>query len=218
MTPIRKTRTAREGPREGAGLEAALRRAAPDDGAEEAARRFAAAASATGALDVAYTVEPSPVGDLFLAASRTGLVEVGFHPEDVGLYLEQLAWRVSPRVMEAPGRLDPVRRQLDEYFAGRRRDFDVPVDWALARSGFGRRVLRATARIPFGGTLTYRDVATRAGNPAAVRAAGNALGANPVAIVVPCHRVLRTGGGLGGYGGGIDRKRFLLELEGVLAG
>jgi methylated-DNA-[protein]-cysteine S-methyltransferase len=90
------------------------------------------------------------------------------------------------------------------------------VDWSLAREGFGRRVLRATARIPYGEALTYRDVAARAGNPAAVRAAGNALGANPVPIVVPCHRVLRTGGGLGGYGGGTERKRFLLELEGAL--
>jgi methylated-DNA-[protein]-cysteine S-methyltransferase len=199
-------------------LESALRRAAsaPTDGADRAARRFAEAAAEAGSLDVAYAVEPSPVGDLFLASSRHGLLEVGYHPDDVEEYVEEIARRVSPRVMRAPGRLDDVRRQLDQYFAGRRRRFELPVDWSLARAGFGRRVLRATARIPYGDTLSYRDVARQAGNVAAVRAAGNALGANPVPIVVPCHRVLRTGGALGGYGGGLERKRFLLELEGVL--
>jgi methylated-DNA-[protein]-cysteine S-methyltransferase len=200
-------------------LENALRRGGDRiEGAEDAARRFAAAAEAEGTLDVAYALAPSPVGDLFLAASRRGLVEVSFPFDAIETHLERLSSRVSPRVMEAPARLDAVRRQLDEYFAGSRRKFDVPLDWALARTGFGRRVLRATARIPYGDTLTYRDVATRAGNAAAVRAAGGALGANPIPIVVPCHRVLRTGGALGGYGGGLDRKRFLLELEGALAG
>ena len=201
-------------------LEDELRRAAAASVAEDAAaaaERFAAAASARGAVDVAYAVEPSPLGDLFLAASRRGLVEIGYHPHDLDAYLAELAGRLSPRVLEAPQRLDPVRRQLDEYFAAGRREFDVPVDWALAREGFGRRILRATARIPYGRTLSYRQVATRAGSPDAVRAAGNALGANPVPIVVPCHRVLRTGGALGGYGGGLDRKRFLLDLEGALA-
>ena len=200
-------------------LEQALRRAgtAPTgDRAAVAVRRFAEAAAEAGSLDVAYAVEPSPVGTLFLAASRRGLLEVGYHADDFDEYVEEIARRVSPRVMRAPGRLDDVRRQLEEYFAGRRRRFEVPVDWSLARAGFGRRVLRATAGIPYGDTLTYRDVARRAGNVAAVRAAGNALGANPVPIVVPCHRVVRTGGALGGYGGGVERKRFLLDLEGVL--
>jgi methylated-DNA-[protein]-cysteine S-methyltransferase len=200
-------------------LERALGRAARvpvGEDAAAAARRFAEAATAEGAADVAYVVEPSPVGDLFLAATRRGLLEIGYRGEELEAYLDELARRVSPRVLEAPGRLDDVRRQLDEYFAGRRQEFDVALDWSLNRTGFGGRVLRATARIPFGQTVTYRDVATQAGNAAAVRAAGNAVGSNRMPIVVPCHRVLRTGGALGGYGGGLDRKRYLLELEGVL--
>ena len=108
-----------------------------------------------------------------------------------------------------------MRRELDEYFEGRRTAFDVPVDWVLAR-GFAREVLRATARIGFGETGTYASVATEAGSPRAVRAAGNALGSNPMPVVVPCHRVLRTGGALGGYTGGVERKEFLLRLEGAL--
>src|SRR4029079_8094318 len=129
--------------------------------------------------------------------------------------LSDLAARVSPRVIEAPARLDDVRRQLDEYFAGRRHAFDLAIDWELTH-GFTRRVLQSTARIPFGELGTYRSVATRAGNAAAVRAAGNALGANPMPIVVPCHRIVRTGGALGGYTGGVQRKEFLLTLEGTL--
>jgi methylated-DNA-[protein]-cysteine S-methyltransferase len=179
--------------------------------AAAAARRFAE----SGAADVTYAVEPTPLGELFVATTRRGLLEIGFHAEDVADYLDQISARVSPRILEAPGRLDAVRRQLDDYFAGRREDFDLPLDWSLARQGFGRRVLDATAKIPFGGALTYTQVAERAGNPKAVRAAGSALGANPIPIVVPCHRVLRTGGALGGYGGGIERKRWLLEHEGL---
>jgi methylated-DNA-[protein]-cysteine S-methyltransferase len=118
-------------------------------------------------------------------------------------------------VIEAPARLDDVRRQLDEYFAGRRQAFALGIDWTLTH-GFTRRVLQSTARIPFGELGTYRLVATGAGNPAAVRAAGNALGANPMPIVVPCHRIVRTGGKLGGYTGGVERKEFLLTLEGTL--
>jgi methylated-DNA-[protein]-cysteine S-methyltransferase len=117
-------------------------------------------------------------------------------------------------VLESPARLDSIRRQLDEYFEGRRTDFDLPLDWRLSH-GFGRRVLMQTARIPFGGVSTYKSVAAAAGSPRGARAAGNALGANPIPIVVPCHRVLHSGGGLGGYGGGPDRKEFLLKLEGV---
>jgi methylated-DNA-[protein]-cysteine S-methyltransferase len=115
--------------------------------------------------------------------------------------------------LESPGRLDEVRRELDEYFQGDRRAFDLPLDWSLTSSQFRRRVLERTARIPYGGTASYRDVASAAGNERAVRAAGTALGANPIPIVVPCHRVLRTGGALGGYGGGLDAKRYLLDLE-----
>jgi methylated-DNA-[protein]-cysteine S-methyltransferase len=119
--------------------------------------------------------------------------------------------------VEAPGRLDSARRELDEYFAGRRRGFDVAIDWSLVGGPFGRKVLRVTSEIPYGGVLSYREVASDAGSPRGSRAAGNALGSNPVPIIVPCHRVLHAGGGLGGYGGGLDRKRWLLELEGALA-
>ncbi len=129
--------------------------------------------------------------------------------------LAELAAVISPRIMAAPERTDEVRRQLDGYFAGTRRDFDVPIDWRLVR-GFAGAVLRATAHIPFGAVSSYREVATEAGSPNAYRAAGNALGSNPIPILVPCHRVLHAGGGLGGYTGGLDRKRFLLRLEGVL--
>jgi len=120
--------------------------------------------------------------------------------------------------VEAPARLDGARRELDEYFDGRRRDFEVALDFALAGSGFARRVLEAAVRIPFGETSSYREVAGAAGSPNAYRAAGNALGANPLPIVVPCHRVLASTGGLGGYTGGLQRKRLLLDIEGVRPG
>jgi methylated-DNA-[protein]-cysteine S-methyltransferase len=158
---------------------------------------------------------PSPFGDLVVATTRRGLVRLAYPNEDRDQVLEKLASALSPRVLEAPARLDRVRRELDEYFDGRRRRFDFPVDYALT-GGFTRKVLRATARIPFGSLSTYTEVAGRAGNPRAYRAAGNALGSNPIPIVVPCHRVVHTGGGLGGYTGGLDRKRFLLSLEGAL--
>jgi methylated-DNA-[protein]-cysteine S-methyltransferase len=198
-------------------LERALARTAPDpdpEAATAAARRAAERAGADWQADVAYALEPSPLGDLLVAVTPRGLVTLGYEDGRLESLLDRLADRVSPRVVEAPGRLDHVRRELDEYFAGTRRAFDTPVDWRLTQ-GFTRRVLRATARIPYGGASTYRDVASRAGSERAVRAAGNALGANPIPIVVPCHRVLRTGGALGGYGGGVERKRYLLELEGV---
>jgi methylated-DNA-[protein]-cysteine S-methyltransferase len=198
-------------------LERALTRAAPEPdprAAAAAARDAAERAGASGAADVAYTIEPSPLGDLVVAVTARGLVSLNYEDGRLEALLDRLAGRVSPRVVEAPARLDPVRRELDEYFAGARKTFETPVDWRLTQ-GFTRRVLRATARIPYGGASTYRDVASRAGSERAVRAAGNALGANPIPIVVPCHRVLRTGGALGGYGGGVERKRFLLELEGA---
>lgn len=197
-------------------LEAALRRSAPaHDGraAAAAARQAGDRAAAEGLVDLAYAVIPSPLGDLVLAASPRGLVTVAYEDDRLDAVLDKLAARTSPRLLELPARLDPARRELDEYFGGRRRRFDVALDWALVQ-GFTRRVLEATARIPYGAASTYLEVAGRAGSPRAVRAAGNALGANPMPIVVPCHRVLRTGGGLGGYTGGLERKRFLLELEG----
>jgi methylated-DNA-[protein]-cysteine S-methyltransferase len=196
-------------------IESALRRAAsrvPDAGAPALAER----AAAEGLLDVAYTTVDSPLGPLMIAATPRGLVRVSYSQfRDDDAVLADLASRVSPRVLEAPGRLDGARRELDEYFEGRRTEFDLPIDWALTR-GFTTEVLRATAAVGFGQTTTYAEVAGAAGSPRAVRAAGNSLGSNPMPIVVPCHRVLRTGGGLGGYTGGVDRKEFLLRLEGVL--
>jgi methylated-DNA-[protein]-cysteine S-methyltransferase len=173
-------------------------------------------AAGEGLLDVAYSSVDSPLGPLVVAATPVGLVRVSytdFRGEDE--VLEDLASRVSPRVLEAPAKLDPVRRELDEYFDGRRERFEVPIDWSYL-AGFTREVLRATAAIPFGNVSSYAGVAEAAGSPRAVRAAGNALGANPMPVIVPCHRVLRTGGALGGYTGGIERKEFLLRLEGRL--
>ena len=175
----------------------------------------AAAADSEGLLDVAYARFDSPLGELLLAATPRGLVRVSFGSEDGDQVLTGLARELSPRVLELPGRLDEARRELDEYFAGRRHEFDLSLDWRLS-AGFRRRVLRATARIPFGETSTYSRMAQAAGSPRAHRAAGTALGANPLPIVVPCHRVLRTGGALGGYGGGLPAKETLLRLEGVL--
>ncbi len=165
---------------------------------------------------MAYASVDSPLGPLLVAATPQGLVRISysrFRGEDETL--EELARRVSPRVLEAPAKLDPVRRELDEYFGGRRQDFDLAIDWSHL-AGFTREVLKATAKIPFGDVSTYAGVAEAAGSPRAVRAAGNALGANPMPVVVPCHRVLRTGGKLGGYTGGLARKEFLLRLEGRL--
>jgi methylated-DNA-[protein]-cysteine S-methyltransferase len=195
-------------------IETMLRRAAA--GLPDAVPDVGARAEAAGLVDVAYTSVDSPLGPLVVAATPRGLVRVAYAdndtPDDV---LEELATRVSPRVLEAPARLDPVLRELDQYFAGDLRRFETPIDWSHL-AGFTRKVLRETARIGFGDTGTYRSVATGAGSPRAVRAAGNALGANPMPVIVPCHRVLRTGGALGGYTGGIERKQFLLRLEGVL--
>jgi methylated-DNA-[protein]-cysteine S-methyltransferase len=171
------------------------------------------AAAAAGLLDVAYATADSPLGPLLLAATPTGLVRIAyldFERDDA--VLAEIAARVSPRVLVAPRKLDGARRELEQYFAGGRHAFELPLDWRLSK-GFGRRVLEATAAIPYGSVSSYREVATAAGSPRGSRAAGNALGANPLPIVVPCHRVLYTGGGLGGYTGGLDRKRTLLAIE-----
>jgi methylated-DNA-[protein]-cysteine S-methyltransferase len=174
----------------------------------------AEAAAAGGLLDVAYAKLDSPLGLLLLAATTRGLVCVSYlDARDEASVLDRLAARISPRVLAAPRRLDPARRELEEFFAGRRTGFDMPIDWHLA-SGFTRRVLQATARIPFGQVSSYARIAAAAGSPRGARAAGNALGANPLPIVVPCHRVLHAGGGLGGYTGGLERKRWLLRVEG----
>jgi methylated-DNA-[protein]-cysteine S-methyltransferase len=189
---------------------------APDAVAWARARRkLAERAGSSGLVDVAFERHDSPLGPLLLGATAKGLVRIGLPAEGEDAVLEELAARVSPRVLCSPREsVTRARRQLDEYFAGRRRSFDVPLDWQLTR-GFRREVLRATARIPYGRTASYREVATRAGSPAAFRAAGSALASNPLPIVVPCHRVLPTGGGLGGYRGGAGAKARLLGLEGA---
>ena len=166
--------------------------------------------------DVAYAVVDSPIGALVAAATPNGLVRLAYEDFNGGLdnVLDSLSSKLSPRILENPARLDDVRRELDEYFDGKRTTFDLPIDWALY-SDFGRRVLQATARIPFGQTASYGDVARIAGNPKASRAAGRALGANAIPIVVPCHRVIGTSGKLTGYTGGMHRKEALLRLEGI---
>jgi methylated-DNA-[protein]-cysteine S-methyltransferase len=200
-------------------FESALRHAVgglPAQPPVAAGATLAERAAADGLLDVAYASVDSPLGPLVVAATPRGLVRVAYtESESRDEVLEDLAARVSPRVLEAPARVDEPRRELDEYFAGRRKDFDLPIDWSTLR-GFTLKVLRETARIDFGELRSYADVAFAAGSPRAVRAAGNALGANPMPVVVPCHRVVRTGGALGGYTGGVERKEFLLRLEGSL--
>ena len=197
-------------------IEVALRRsrdhAASD--AAGAAQRLNERIAAEGLADVSYASLDSPFGKLTVAATDRGLVRLAFPEEDRDAVLERLAARISPRIVEAPGPLDSIRRQLEEYFAGRRRRFELPLDWTLV-GPFGRRVLRAASAIPYGGVLSYTQVAAEAGSPRGSRAAGNALGSNPIPIVVPCHRVLPGTGRLGNYGGGPERKRVLLALEGV---
>ena len=165
-------------------------------------------------VDVAYATVDSPLGRLLAASTRKGLIRLSYENESVDAALEHLAATVSPRLIEAPGELDEARRELDEYFDGTRKAFDLKIDWSFA-TGFVQRVLKATAKIPFGSIRSYAQVAAKAGSPRGSRAAGNALGSNPVPIVVPCHRVLRSGGTIGGYTGGLQRKEFLLHLEGV---
>jgi methylated-DNA-[protein]-cysteine S-methyltransferase len=201
-------------------LERRLAGAAPRIDAVDLERLRAALArraAANGLLDVAYATHDSPLGPLTVVVTPRGLLQLAYPGEPAEARLDEIASRISPRILEAPEQTDDVRRQLDEYFAGARRGFDLPIDWRLVR-GFAGDVLRATARIPFGAVASYRAVATEAGSPHAYRAAGNALGSNPIPIVVPCHRVLHAGGGLGGYTGGLERKRYLLTLEGVLPG
>ncbi len=170
-----------------------------------------ARAEQEGLVDVAYASVDSPIGPLLVAGTDVGLVKVGFGTH--AWMLEELSRQVSPRVVEAPARLDPARRELTEYFEGTRRAFDLALDWRLSR-GFRRTVLEHLYRdVPFGHTVSYLELATASGNPKASRAVGTAMATNPLPIVVPCHRVLRSGGALGGYGGGLDAKRHLLALE-----
>jgi methylated-DNA-[protein]-cysteine S-methyltransferase len=178
--------------------------------------RLVTRAEEEGLLDVAYATLETPLGTALVAATPRGVVRLALPGEDLERVVAELAEDLSPRVLEHPARLDEARRELDQYFQGRRRAFELPLDWSLSQPGFYRRVLRATRRVPPGEVITYGDAAARAGNPRAFRAAGTALGSNPIPIVIPCHRVIRAGGDLGNYGGGPEMKRFLLELEGAV--
>jgi methylated-DNA-[protein]-cysteine S-methyltransferase len=197
-------------------IEQDLARAYPDD--PETLRRLhqrlAAAAASEGVLDVAYRTIDTPVGQLLLAATDRGLVRVAFANEGHDAVLQMLAEKISPRVLDAPGRLDVVSRELDEYFAGRRHSFDVALDWQLAK-GFRSTVLHQLPGIEYGHTASYAAIAQLAGSPKAVRAVGTACALNPLPVVVPCHRVVRSDGSMGRYRGGPEAKRALLDLESV---
>ncbi|MCC6435156.1 MAG: methylated-DNA--[protein]-cysteine S-methyltransferase [Acidimicrobiales bacterium] len=174
--------------------------------------RLVRVAAAEGLLEIAYRRIDSPVGSLLLAATPIGLVRVAFAAEDHDAVLHHLAQAVSPRILEAPAALDEVVAQLDDYFAGRRRSFELAVDLRLAR-GFRRAVLEQLPSIGYGHTASYADIAAAAGNPRAVRAVGTACARNPLPLVVPCHRVVRSDGTIGQYLGGTDAKQTLLALE-----
>src|SRR4051794_23706621 len=188
---------------------------------DRAVQGLLARAERDGLIDVAYAEVDSPFGVLLIARTDRGVVRVAL-PTHRGSrrsrdgVLEELAQVVSPRVLESPKRLDEERRELEDYFEGRRDHFDVPVDWSLTSPGFRNRALHAVARIPYGKTKTYAEIARAAGNERAFRAAGTACGYNPIPLIVPCHRVVQSGGGIGNYGGGPEMKRALLELEGAL--
>ncbi|WP_441963755.1 methylated-DNA--[protein]-cysteine S-methyltransferase [Mycolicibacterium houstonense] len=183
----------------------------PDDLTELHAR-LTIAAQRDGLLDIAYRTVDSPVGPLLLAATDQGLVRVAYAREDHDAVLQQLADKVSPRILRAPARLDAAARQLVEYFTGARRTFDLPLDWRLA-AGFRGTVLQHLPEIRYGQTASYATVAALAGSPKAVRAVGTACAKNPLPVVVPCHRVVRSDGAMGGYLGGAEAKRLLLDLE-----
>ncbi|MEO6059231.1 MAG: methylated-DNA--[protein]-cysteine S-methyltransferase [Candidatus Limnocylindria bacterium] len=179
------------------------------------AESLAARASGAGLLDIAYAAMDSPVGELTVFVTPRGLVRLAYENEPLEQAMAELVERVSPRILRAPARTDAARREIEAYFRGSLRAFGLAIDWSLVR-GFAGNVLRAAAEVPFGKVTTYGRLAAKAGSPRAARAAGNALGSNPIPVVVPCHRVLHADGSLGGYSGGIQRKRFLLELEGTL--
>lgn len=199
-------------------LERALREGAlvGDEEAGASASRFAERAEAEGLVEVAYGTLDTPLGEMLVAGTREGLVRVALPSETFDDVLVRLSARVSPRIIELPGAVDEARRELDQYFAGTRREFELSLDRRLIRGTFTQRVLEAMGGVPFGEAITYTQAAERAGNVRAMRAAGNALGSNPIPIVIPCHRVVRTGGDPGNYGGGPEMKRYLLRHEGWL--
>jgi methylated-DNA-[protein]-cysteine S-methyltransferase len=182
----------------------------------ELARRFAEMAAASGDAEVAFATVDTPVGRTSVATTERGIVSVGLPNQDLDQFVDRLAARISPRVVEAPGKLEIARRELSEFFDGERREFELDLDWSLVPGGFYRKVLDATAKLDYGQVVTYGEIARSAGNPRAHRAAGTALGSNPLPIVVPCHRIVRAGPDPGNYGGGRELKRWLLELEGSL--
>jgi len=183
----------------------------------ELRRNLVATADAAGLVDVAYRTVDSPAGMLLLAATDDGVVKIAFGGvDDVATVLAELADRLSPRLLLMPARLDTAARQLDEYFAGRRRQFDVPLDLRLSH-GFRAEVLHELRGVRYGTTVSYTQLAEAAGRPRAVRAVGSACATNPIPIIVPCHRVLRTDGSLGGYAGGLPVKQALLDLEATAA-
>jgi methylated-DNA-[protein]-cysteine S-methyltransferase len=174
-------------------------------------RRFRLAAAESGLVDVSYDVADSPVGPLLLAVTELGLCRISFNPEPER-DTEELARTFGVRVLRGPKEVDGVRRELEEYFEGRRRSFDLPLD-LRGRTGFSREILDRLARVPYGEVTTYKSLAVEAGNPRAARAVGTIMNRNPIPIVLPCHRVVGSNGSLVGYGGGLDRKRQLLDLE-----
>jgi methylated-DNA-[protein]-cysteine S-methyltransferase len=174
-------------------------------------RQFREAAAAAGLLDVSYDVADTPIGGLLVAVTDQGLCRVSFDPE-TDRETEQLARLFGTRVLRSPRAVDPVRRELDEYFEGRRKAFDLPVD-LRGRSEFSRLVLEQLAKVPYGEVTTYGSLAARTGRPRAARAVGMIMNRNPIPIVLPCHRVVGSTGSLVGYGGGLERKRRLLDLE-----
>jgi len=175
-------------------------------------RTLVTEATREGLLDVAYTTVETPVGSLLLVATEAGLVRVGYEKENHDKVLDTLAIKLSSRILRAPRRLDTVVREIDEYFAGSRTKFDVPLDYSLS-TGFRQKVQRHLSHIAYGHTQSYKEVAEIVGNPKAVRAVGSACATNPLPVVVPCHRVLRSDGTLGGYIGGFAAKDMLLHLE-----
>jgi methylated-DNA-[protein]-cysteine S-methyltransferase len=181
----------------------------------DAVERFRAAALDDGLVDVAVGTVDSPVGELFVAVTPRGLASIAFEGVDRDRLMARFARELSPRVVAAARAADDVRRELDEYFGGARRRFDLPLDRRLM-SRFMRDVLGATSRVTFGHLATYGEIAVRIGRPSSARAVGAALGANPIPIVIPCHRVVGANGKLTGYGGGLPRKEALLRLEGAL--
>jgi methylated-DNA-[protein]-cysteine S-methyltransferase len=176
--------------------------------------RFRAAAADAGLLDVAYEVLDSPVGELFVGVSERGLCAISYSAEPAAV-VDQLARSFGARVLRSPRPVEPVARQLDEYFEGKRRNFELGLDLRVARE-FGRTVLGELARVPFGEVTTYGALAARAGKPKAARAVGTIMNRNPIPIVLPCHRVVGANGSLVGYAGGLERKQALLRLEGVV--